>query len=85
MCSIEIWSFKSIADARVAARNISYPAWQIEREKEMLVMIHGVSRASAGPPQLGVFPARKQLGEQQRLLLANTVSTVEDSDNDQMK
>ena len=74
VCSIEIWSFKSVYDARVAAEHISYPAWQIDREDEMLVMIHGVTLAIEGQPQRGVFPACKQLGEQQRLRLAEAVA-----------
>lgn len=73
VCSIEIWSFKSINDARVAARNISYPTWQIDREDDMLVMIHGVSKSRAGSPQLGVFPACDQLGDLQRLRMAESV------------
>ncbi len=74
VCSIEIWSFKTVHDARVAAEHLSYPTWQIDRQDEMLVMIHGVTKAIAGSRQLGVFPACKQLGEQQRLQLANAAA-----------
>jgi len=71
VCSIELWRFSSVAAARVAAENISYPQWQIDREDEMLIMIHGLSHGVENIQRRGVFPDCNRLGGIQRRRLAD--------------
>ena len=70
VCSIEIWRFHRLYDARLAAEHFSYPEWQIDREQEMLVMAHGITRAIEGDSRSSLFPDCIQLGERQRRKLA---------------
>jgi len=62
VCSIELWRFASREQAEAARKGFSYPDWQIDRSREILVMVRGLRRPRQGAPQRGVFPACETLG-----------------------
>ncbi|MBW2541372.1 MAG: DUF4124 domain-containing protein [Deltaproteobacteria bacterium] len=43
VCSVELWAFESEARARLAGQNFAFPDWRIDRQGDMLVMLHAVT------------------------------------------
>ena len=67
VCSVEIWAFKSIGQARAAEENFSYPELQIVREGSLLLIIRAVTIERGQNEERSVFPDCRDLGEQARL------------------
>ncbi len=66
VCSIELWSFASVAQADVAHVHLAYPDWQILREGPLLVMIRSLTRAPGVPPRRTLFADCAAMGEKVR-------------------
>jgi hypothetical protein len=66
VCSIEVWAFESVAQARVAQQNLSYPQWQITREGSLLFLVHALTRSPGNPPRRAVFTDCEDLAERTR-------------------
>ena len=66
VCSIEVWDFKSVAQARVAQLNLSYPQWQITREGTLLFLVRALTRSPGDPRWRAVFAACEQLADKTR-------------------
>ena len=76
VCSIEVWAFESVAQAKVAQLNLSYPQWQISREGSLLFLVRALTRSPGDPPRRAVFADCEQLAKRTRA----RVSTVMPSD-----
>lgn len=55
VCSVEIWRFASLEQARAAHAGFHYPGWKISRTGTLLVMLHGLSRPWGQVETRGVF------------------------------
>ena len=66
VCSIEVWAFRSEAQARAAGQGFAFPHWEIARERTLLVMVRGLTRPRGQRPQRGIFPACRALGNRVR-------------------
>lgn len=55
VCSIELWGFASLEQARSAAAGFTFPGWEFHREGRVLVMTRGLRQPRQGSPHRGVF------------------------------
>lgn len=62
VCSVEVWAFRSVEQARAAHGGFSFPDWQISRAGSLLVMVRGLVRGRGRPPVRGVFPDCDRIG-----------------------
>lgn len=70
VCSVEIWAFESVGQARAGEENFAYPELQIVREGKLLLMTRAVTIERGKGERRSVFPACRELGEQARLRAA---------------
>lgn len=75
VCSIELWSFETLAQAAAAGTGFSYPGWRITREGEILVMVRGLRRPRHAAPEHGVFAACEVLGRRVHERVAKRVAS----------
>jgi hypothetical protein len=74
VCSVEIWGFASVAQARAALGGFAYPGWRFEREGALLLMSRGIRMAPGRSPRRGVFPDCARIGDRIRANVAELVS-----------
>jgi hypothetical protein len=70
VCSVELWSFASVAQARAAHEGFAHPGWRIERVEDRLLMLRGLTLAPGSPPRRGVFADCRGIGDRIRLRAA---------------
>jgi len=63
VCSIEIWAFESVGQARAGEASFDYPELQIVREGRLLLMTRAVTIERGRGEQRSVFPDCRGLGE----------------------
>jgi hypothetical protein len=80
VCSVEIWGFASVAQARAAQAGFAYPGWQFDREGALLLMSRGLRMAPGQPPRRGVFAACARIGARVRANVAALVSRANDAE-----
>jgi hypothetical protein len=74
VCSVEIWSFASEAQASAAHEGFSYPNWVIEREGARLLMLHGRSWTRGKTPRREMFAACREIGRRVRMRVARDLA-----------
>lgn len=62
VCSVEIWRFASLEQARAAEAGFHYPGWKISRTGTLLVMLHGLRRPFGEVETRGVFEECDAIG-----------------------
>jgi len=78
VCSIEIWGFASVGQARAAQAGFAYPGWRFEREGALLLMSRGLRMAPGQPPRRGVSADCARIGARVRANVASMVSRAAD-------
>jgi hypothetical protein len=63
VCSLEIWSFASGAEARRTRAGIDHAGWRIAVQGNLLVMLHGVTLERGQGFRPGLLPACHRLAE----------------------
>jgi hypothetical protein len=78
VCSVEIWGFGSVEQARAAEQGFAYPGWRFEREGALLLMSRGIRMAPGQAPRRGVSLDCARIGDRIRANVAALFSRPDD-------